>query len=365
MCSLPRAGARHASEWTRLNRLADTLLDSRLRTGSKSTYSSAVRHFSVFCRARGADPLPATVGLLRAYIAHCVYDLKFQPSTIIGRISAISDWHRRQQVSMTRAGFEFINPCGDSLITTLLKIVRKRSTRGPALARLPLLIQEFCAIYARGFDLSTAHGFHHRLCLMLLNLGCLRRGAASALRVVYSIAHDGSITYGSGSNIEVRRDGVFPWPYIKLRLDMDKNVDSREEALGFIPDYVQSLDIWPVEIFESYLRRFRPPSGGFLLTPPTSARLHPPRFGGQPYKGFSRAFRAAYVRAFPAAGQRSADTDRVSAHSGRKSLAQWLWDAYRSNRLIADVGRWACREDAKDAYFKTSPNQILHLLRRL
>ena len=31
---------------------------------------------------------------------------------------------------------------------------------------------------------------------------------------------------------------------------------------------------------------------------------------------------------------------------GRKSLSQWLWDAYQSVRLIADVGHWRCANDA-------------------
>ena len=56
---------------------------------------------------------------------------------------------------------------------------------------------------------------------------------------------------------------------------------------------------------------------------------------------------------------------RVGSHSGRKSLAQWLWDAYGSKRLIMDVGHWRSREDAASIYFCSSPHVILECLRQL
>lgn len=138
LCSLPSAaGARHAPEWARLDGLATTLLDARLRCDSKSTYARAVRHFCEFCDARGVPALPATVGLLRAYIAHCVYDLQLRPSTITGRVSAISDWHRRQQIALSRAGFDFINPCSDTLVATLLAIVPVNFSKWPPATKWP------------------------------------------------------------------------------------------------------------------------------------------------------------------------------------------------------------------------------------
>jgi hypothetical protein len=77
------------------------------------------------------------------------------------------------------------------------------------------------------------------------------------------------------------------------------------------------------------------------------------------------AFREAYIRALPSPGQRSVDVARVASHTGRKSLAQWLWDAYGNLRLIADVGHWSGPRDAVNLYFTTSRATILRCIAAL
>ena len=134
-------------------------------------------------------------------------------------------------------------------------------------------------------------------------------------------------------------------------------MDSRHEVYAYIPYYVRSLDIYPVQMLEHYLRTFRPPSGGFLLSAPLTTAVRPATFRTTSYSGFAAAFRSAYARACPLGGATA--LDRVASHSGRKSLAQWLFDAYASHKLIAHVGHWACREDALDAYYKSSPYTII------
>ena len=46
-------------------------------------------------------------------------------------------------------------------------------------------------------------------------------------------------------------------------------------------------------------------------------------------------------------------------------MAQWLWDAGHSKRVIADVGGWRTREDAVDGYFRTQGAAVLRILRAL
>eukprot|EP00873_Tetraselmis_striata_P009932 jgi/Tetstr1/430196/TSEL_020027.t1 len=87
----------------------------------------------------------------------------------------------------------------------------------------------------------------------------------------------------------------------------------------------------PVDMLEDYLRVFRPPSGSRLLAAPKSSRIGPQAFHSTPYSGFNSAFKAAYARAFPDPATRTTPLDRVGSHSGRKSLAQWLWDRYSQN----------------------------------
>ena len=51
--------------------------------------------------------------------------------------------------------------------------------------------------------------------------------------------------------------------------------------------------------------------------------------------------------------------DALGTHSGRKSLAQWLWDDGHCRRIIADAGGWFLKRDAVDMYFKTARHIIL------
>jgi hypothetical protein len=65
-----------------------------------------------------------------------------------------------------------------------------------------------------------------------------------------------------------------------------------------------------------------------------------------------------YQRAFPTA----TDKKLYGSHSGRKSLAQWLWDDGFPRRLIADVGGWFMKKDSMDLYFSTSRFVILRAI---
>eukprot|EP00873_Tetraselmis_striata_P006496 jgi/Tetstr1/426760/TSEL_001697.t1 len=92
-------------------------------------------------------------------------------------------------------------------------------------------------------------------------------------------------------------------------------------------------------MLEDYLRVFRPPPGSRMLAAPKSSRVGPQTFLTTPYSSFNSVFMAACARAFPDdPATRTTPLDRVGSHSGRKSLAQWLWDRYISARIIAHFG---------------------------
>eukprot|EP00873_Tetraselmis_striata_P044065 jgi/Tetstr1/464329/TSEL_009130.t1 len=114
--------------------------------------------------------------------------------------------------------------------------------------------------------------------------------------------------------------------YIRLRVNVHKNVGARHECFAYIPDHT---------------------------------------FHTTPYSGFNSAFKAAYTRAFPGPATRTTPLDRVGSPSGRKSLLTMALDRYRSARVIAHVGHWACRQDALDDYFKTSAIEILRFIAAL
>ena len=57
--------------------------------------------------------------------------------------------------------------------------------------------------------------------------------------------------------------------------------------------------------------------------------------------------------------------DALGTHSGRKSLAQWLWDDGHCRRIIADAGGWFLKRDAVDMYFKTARHIILNAVKSI
>eukprot|EP00873_Tetraselmis_striata_P014881 jgi/Tetstr1/435145/TSEL_000230.t1 len=87
----PAVPAAHLPEWRRLLMGTDGLEDLRLRSSTNGTYRSSLRDYCSFCAAHGATPLLATLGLLCGYIYHYTSDRSLAPSTIAGRLAAISD----------------------------------------------------------------------------------------------------------------------------------------------------------------------------------------------------------------------------------------------------------------------------------
>ena len=204
------------------------------------------------------------------------------------------------------------NPCRTAPVKELLAVVRRTCRTGHR-GRLPLTRSEFKGMCAFGFDLSKASGHHRRLCLVISTLGCLRRKAAVSLRVSHTIS--GSIiSFSSSSGVYIAYDRETQMEYIGLRVSVDKNVDSSIEAHAYIPAAVPALGVRPVDMLRDYLLRFRPPCGGYLLAAPRTQGLGSATFHPGLYTCLGRAYRTAYLRAFPDASTRSADMSRVSAH---------------------------------------------------
>ena len=301
--------------------------------------------------------------MLTGFLSHLVRDLGFASSTIDTRFAALSFWYRRQLVHFHLAQVPaFDNPLESVAIRQGLRVARRRFGGTPK-GRRPLDKIEFRRMYTYGFDLASPAGLHNRLALLLLNFGCLRRKAAAHLRVSFYIAESGQVVYRPESNVRVLWDSERQEYYIELQIDVDKNVLEGDRVFAYIPQAIPGFGLSPVHLLDDYLRRVRPPSGGFLLAAPRSRQFPPTSFQSGPYSNFAKAFKTAYLRAWPSAS--ATDTARIGSHSGRKSLAQWLWDAYQSTRLIADIGHWKTSGDAFNLYFVSSRAVILDCIARL
>ena len=75
----------------------------------------------------------------------------------------------------------------------------------------------------------------------------------------------------------------------------------------------------------------------------------------------AQAFKRAFRRVYPL----DPVVELIGSHSGRKSLAQWLWNDGHCRRVIADAGGWFLKRDAVDLYFKTAPHTIIAAVRNI
>ena len=226
-------------------------------------------------------------------------------------------------------------------------------------ARIALTIEQAKQMFSRGFK-TTPSGEHNKLAVMFSLLGMLRQKAATHLIIAYRVVYNSSgalvVEYRPESDVRVVRNADLG-DHILINVDVDKNVNALKRRQAYIPSEVGALGLHPVLMLERYLIKYRPPSGGFLLAAPKSAKLK--TFRENRFTGLSGAVKRAFAAVFP----RDAAVDLIGSHSGRKSLAQWLWNAGHCRRVIADAGGWFMKRDAVDLYFKTAPKAILHAVR--
>eukprot|EP00873_Tetraselmis_striata_P009123 jgi/Tetstr1/429387/TSEL_019301.t1 len=172
------------------------------------------------------------------------------------------------------AGRPTLNSCKGESISAPVAILEHRITR-PAKGRLPLRIPDLRAMLYRGFSTSSAFGRHQRLCITFLNLRRLRRKAPTALTCDHRVSGSDAVSDAELSAVRVLFNAELSCRYIRLRVDVDKNVDAQHDCFAYIPDHEPCLAVRRVGTLEDYLRVFRPPPGGRLLAAPKSSRVGP------------------------------------------------------------------------------------------
>jgi hypothetical protein len=212
---------------------------------------------------------------------------------------------------------------------------------------------------AHGWDLRNAYGRWGRLRRTFLNLGMLRVGGVSKLIVDYEVVVGAggqhTIDFTDSSDVIIARDDTLRDEYIEINVDVDKNVSSHNRRLAYIPATVTALDAFPAAWLTDYLLTVRPPSGGPLFARPTKKGFaaKAPNASADSMRAYKRACGHGGL------GRDKALAEALGTHSGRKSLAQWLWDDGHCRRIIADAGGWFLKRDAVDMYFKTARHIIL------
>ena len=283
-------------------------------------------------------------------------------STVKLRFGAAFDIY---DYARTRLGFRHLaNPLRDPEVLEFGKILGANyKKRSKARCSVPILVAR--AMLAHGWDTSHRVGRWGRLRWTLLNLGMLRVGGLARVHVAYTLEHSSSgsttVHFLPESDISILYDETLDMEYININVDIDKNVKSWNRRSACIPDTVPALGALPVAWLRDYLAAVQPPSGGPLLAKPTK-------------RGFalkavnaSADIKRAYKRACTHGGLPYDDAihTALGTHSGRKSLAQWLWDDGHCRRIIADAGGWFLKRDAVDMYFKTARHIIIKAVKNV
>ena len=338
------------------------LLSQHKRRTTHTSYASGRADLMSFAKLLSLNPLPLTPALIMDWGVHDLVGKNLDSSTVKLRFNAAYDIY---DYARTRLGLRALaNPLRDPEVVMFTRITdanyKKRSR-----ARCSVPIHVVAKMLQYGWDVTRQVGLWGRLRWTFLNLGMLRVGGANALIVDYEIMTDASgalcVVFNPESDVKTLLDDISGEMFVDCSIDKDKNVGSWNRRHAYIPGYVPGLDASPVLWLHEYLIHVRPPAGGPLFVKPTK-------------KGFaakagnaSNDIKVAYKRSCTLSTV-PMDTEMHAAlgtHSGRKSLAQWLWDDGHCRRIIADAGGWFLKRDAVDMYFKTARHIILAAVRNV
>jgi hypothetical protein len=359
--------------------LASANLDDKNRLSTYHKQTHDLEKFRSLVRDHlGIEALPATYEICRAFEMLGITIKDWDGSTIGGILLTVSNFHEKLKLHDLHVVNPMKTKAGRALIQRMEVDFKKPSKAKHAfsLAQMKKMYHQGCDVHGFGRANEPAGGpwgtkrraklrmnWHHRIGLMFLNIGCLRQNAAAALRIVYRLNDNvyGGVEFLPGSDVAVLLDETLNVRFIDILIDADKVKSTRK---GYIPEAIVALDARLVDDFLYYVRTFRPVSGGYLFVAPNGGanQWFPPQnnkkgnLGG--FTNWSQMVQSMYQRAFPGA----TDWKLYGSHSGRKSLAQWLWDDGFPRRLIADIGGWFIKKDAMDLYFSSSRFVILKAL---
>jgi hypothetical protein len=351
-----------ANELRALVRGCMHLFGASKRTSSERSYRSGRAAFQQFCDAFDFPPLPASPLTLMVWCTHALTVRTLDSSTIKQRLLAVGDVYDycRERLSMRRLR----NPLRDPQLIAMVRTIGINFKK-PGGGSIAITVAELHGLFAHGFTSRTRRGLWARVYCIFLNFGMLRNTAVLSLKIVYEI-RAGCVVFLPGSDVQVYHHPMFDATIIEISVTSDKNMNAQKASReggrrAYIPASLPRLEIEPLADLQHYLITQRPPSGGPLfLYPNKKGTGFAAKTSGST---FNPLLRAAYKLAFPLV--KPEYLKMLGSHSGRKTLAQLLWDNGWSRRVIADAGGWFLKKEAMDLYFKTSAHVILQALASL
>jgi len=341
-----------------------TLKRSFQRETTRQQYKYSMTKVAMFAEYFAMPALPMSAAQLKLLTMWLLIEKNLDSSTVGNVLNAVGDWHdyvrqTMQSAAPPRTNMIFESPMRNEEMRQI-KDTMQKTLKKASKATESMTVAELRAVFDEGFN-GDAHGRHHRMSFTLTTLGMLRQKAATLLKIKYGLVQSATgteVVFDETSDVKILYDPDLQEEYIELAVDVDKNVDARNPRKGYIPAHIPGLGIHPVRELKDYITSMRPPSNGYLLAAPKTKSV-PPSFRETRFTAMGGVFTKAYKKLFPTS------TKKVSSHSGRKTLAQLLWDMGYCKRIIADAGGWFLKKDAVDLYFKTARRIILKAISSL
>ena len=159
------------------------ILSQHLRPSTLTSYDLGVRKYVSFAASLGYhQALPAPVGLVTAFLTHCITVLELDSSTASLYLTGLSSWHEHAKSLPGMARLD--NPTKALQVQQLMEAIRKHYKKASRVKRAlqPLEVRAMTQTLS-----AERRGRHHEICVLISIFACMRQRAAAHVRVAYEV----------------------------------------------------------------------------------------------------------------------------------------------------------------------------------
>jgi hypothetical protein len=284
-----------------------------------------VKKYARWCEEMLLVALPAHPDVINLYLQHRLHEDGVDTSTTELDVQAISAWHISAQVAFHNSSLP--NPAKTAALRFEMKSFAKKLKK-PVSATEKWSVAELSAMVA-ACPKDNAYGLHDRVCLSALSLGLLRRGAASAIRLVRTDPADPLSFDLDSSDISLHTHPRLG-RYFKLAIHTDKTAVPGRPRYVYLPE-LTACGINFVSDMILYLTTYAVPDGPLFASPTGKNGVG---FKPTMYKNWDTLVKRCYKRVYPTG------TKKIASHSCRKSSIQAIFSSGVHESFIGDLAGW-------------------------
>lgn len=301
---------------------------SQWKEGTMKNYAYAARNIQEFGETIGIN-ITGNLKALRAEIVVSYFIARVDegegvaPETAKKELTVFSHWYNKLCQDFPSAMAGVPHPVRNPMVQSTVKRAHLRFQRDP--------------VRVTGFDIEHLIRFmgdgkisgvwqldHSRLCALLLMLGICRSIGAGNIR--WKGDSDSAIAaVDSDIDFGIDRNGA---TFTHITVERDKTLGYKKSAHRYIPDAL-GLKLGVASYIRAYIRRYKVPSGSFLL----AVRKSDGTFHVNPFQNWARVV-ADMCKA------NGLGTDEYGSHSFRRGCAEWLARCGLDLQAIRLLGFW-------------------------